>query len=47
MLRIIFLTYRDDCWTTKRFEAASGLNELAVRPRFAFLMLAIEEVAEK
>ena len=48
VLLTIFLSYQDGCWTTERFETASrGGWEERHRATFAFLMLAIDEVAEK
>jgi hypothetical protein len=47
VLLTIFLTYQDDCWTTDRFEVASRVNAEASRSTFAFLMLDIDEAAEK
>jgi hypothetical protein len=47
VLLTIFLTYHEGCWTTERFEASNRTNGEAVRPTFAFLMLEIDEAAEK
>lgn len=51
VLVTVFLTYQDDCWTTERFEKEvnfrvleNGTTEL---PNFAFLMVDIDEAAEK
>jgi hypothetical protein len=45
----VFLTYQDGCWTTERFEVSrprrASIN--VPHPNFAFLMLAIDEAAEK
>jgi hypothetical protein len=44
----ITLSYQDGCWTTEQCEAASrGEVEGDLRGTFAFLMLAIDEAAEK
>jgi hypothetical protein len=48
VLLTIFLTYQDGCWTTEQFEDVSRDSRLPkLRPTFAFLMLAIDEAAEK
>ena len=48
VLLTIFLAYQDGCWTTEQFEV--NIRNFGVRPprtTFAFLMLAIDEAAEK
>jgi hypothetical protein len=47
MLLTVFLSYQDSCWTTKRYETAMRYKEIAGHQTFAFLMLAIDEAAEK
>jgi hypothetical protein len=48
VLLTIFLSYQDGCWTTERFEAAfRGEGIGPIRTKFSFLMLAIDEAAEK
>ena len=47
VLLTIFLTYQDGCWTTERFEAAGYTDPGTFRTIFAFLLLAIDEAAEK
>jgi hypothetical protein len=47
VLLTIFLTYQDGCWTTERFEAVGYTDPGTFRTIFAFLMLAIDEAAEK
>jgi hypothetical protein len=48
LLLTIFLSYYDGHWTIERSEVAGRLNDArAVRPTFAFLMLVIDEAAEK
>jgi hypothetical protein len=45
----VFLTYQDGTWTTEKFEVfiRSGLNLGTARETFAFLMMDIDEAAEK
>jgi hypothetical protein len=46
----VFLFYQDDCWTTGQFEAYTRLKsteEYRFRETFSFLILAIDEAAEK
>jgi hypothetical protein len=45
-LLTVFLTYQDGCWTTERFEEVIHISN-EKRPTFAYLMLAIDEAAEK
>ncbi|HTU22221.1 MAG TPA: hypothetical protein VMG10_29550 [Gemmataceae bacterium] len=48
VLLTIFFAYQDGCWTTEQFEV--NICNFGVRPpraTFAFLMLAIDEAAEK
>jgi hypothetical protein len=47
LLLTIYLSYYDGCWTIERSEVAGRLKNSTVRPTFAFLMLAIDEAAEK
>jgi hypothetical protein len=48
LLLTVFLSYYDGRWTIERSEVAGRLNDRrAVDPTFAFLMLAIDEAAEK
>jgi hypothetical protein len=47
MLLTIVLSYYEGCWTIERSEVASCLKDSAARPSFSFLMLAIDEAAEK
>ncbi len=47
VLLTIFLSYQDGCWTTDRFEAARRGQKAGLGESFAFLMLAIDEAAEK
>jgi hypothetical protein len=47
LLLTIFLSFHDGCWTIERSEVAGRLKTSDVRPTFAFLMLAIDEDAEK
>lgn len=47
VLLTVFLTYQDGCWTTERFEAVGNTDPGTFRTTFAFLMLAIDEAAEK
>jgi hypothetical protein len=48
ILLTVFLAYHDGYWTTERFETARRGDSTATRiPVFAFLMLAIDEAAEK
>lgn len=43
-----YLIYQDGCWTTDRFEASSRVvDSKNLRPTFAFLIMAIDEAAEK
>jgi hypothetical protein len=44
----VYLTYQDGCWTTETFEASSlAVDTKQFHPTFAFLMMAIDEAAEK
>ncbi|HEY7427088.1 MAG TPA: hypothetical protein VH682_22830 [Gemmataceae bacterium] len=47
MLLTIFLCYQDGYWTTERFETFGAESHSYERSDFAFLMLAIDEAAEK
>jgi hypothetical protein len=47
MLLTDFLSYQDGCWTTERSEAARRGENAASGQSFGFLMLAIDEAAEK
>jgi hypothetical protein len=47
MLLTISLTYYEGCWTIEHSEATGRLKDSAARPTFSFLMLAIDEAAEK
>ena len=47
VLLTVFLSYHDGFWTTERFEALNHVNGEALRTIFAFLMLVIDEAAEK
>ena len=46
-LLTVFLTYQDGFWTTERFEINCEDDHVACRKSFAFLMLAIDESADK
>lgn len=48
LLLTVFLSYYDGCWTTETFDASCrSLESKQLRPYFAFLMMAIDEAAEK
>lgn len=48
VLLTVYLTYHDGAWTTGRFELVPGFcREKDIRGPFSFLMLAIDEAAEK
>jgi hypothetical protein len=47
VLLTVFLSYHDGCWTTERYETAMRGHKMNEHHTFAFLMLAIDEAAEK
>ena len=48
VLLTVYLSYHDGCWTTEQYETNSqGIDMRHFRDAFAFLMMAIDEAAEK
>jgi hypothetical protein len=47
LLLTLFLSYYDGCWTIECSEVSGRIKNSVARPTFAFLMLAIDEAAEK
>jgi hypothetical protein len=47
LLLNVFLNFHDGCWTTESFESFGYNNVAYMRTTFAFLALAIDEIAEQ